>query len=182
MVFMIVSIILIFIIGTLSHFLDEISSHNKIVGLFSAVNDSTWKHIKIVLTPSLLLGLIDGFLYGVNPNYFFAKFSSHFIIIILMPVLFYGHKAIFKEDSFFVDSLIFYLVILLSQFLFYILLRIEEFPYIFKYLGCAGTVILFGGYMIHTLMPAKSFLFEDPINHKYGYKGHTETFHVQKKK
>ena len=34
--------------------------------------------------------------------------------------------------------------------------------------------MIFGGYMIHTLSPAESFLFKDPISNKYGYKGHTE--------
>lgn len=181
MIFMIISIILISLIGTLSHFLYDISNHNKIVGLFSAVNESTWEHIKIALTPTLLWSLIDGFIYGANHNYFFAKFISLFIIIILMPTLFYGHKALIKKDLFILDIISFYIVIISSQYLFYMIIRLNELPYIIQYLGCVGTFILFGGYMIHTLMPAKSFIFEDPINHKYGYKGHTETYSIKKK-
>lgn len=42
MTFMIISIIIISLIGTLSHFLYDMSEHNKIVGLFTAVNESTW--------------------------------------------------------------------------------------------------------------------------------------------
>ena len=182
MMFLIISIILISIIGTLAHFLYDISNHNRIVGLFAAVNESTWEHIKIALTPTLLWSFIDGFIYGTNPNYFFAKFISLFAIIILMPLLFYGHKALIKKDLFVFDIISFYIVIILSQYLFHIIIGLEELPYIFKYLGCAGTFIIFGGYMIHTLMPAKSFIFEDPINHKYGYKGHTETNSIKKKK
>ena len=98
--FLIFSIILISIIGTLSHFLYDISNHNKIVGLFAAVNESTWEHIKIALTPTLLWGLLDGFIYGSNPNYFLAKFISLLVIIILMPALYYGHKAIIKKEIF----------------------------------------------------------------------------------
>ena len=180
MMFMIISIILISIIGTLSHFLYDISNHNKIVGLFSAVNESTWEHIKIALTPTLLWSLLDGFIYGTNPNYFFAKFISLFIIIILMPLLFYGHKALIKKDVFIIDIIIFYIVIIASQYLFYTILRLNELPYFIGYLSCIGIFLLFGGYMIHTLMPAKSFIFEDPINHKYGYKGHTETYSIKK--
>ena len=167
-------IILISIIGTLFHFLYDVSNHNKIVGLFSAVNESTWEHIKIALTPTLLWSLIDGFIYGADCNYFFAKFISLFVIIILMPLLFYGHKALIKKDLFVFDIISFYIVIIASQYLFYVILNSKDLPYIFQFLGCVGTFIIFGGYMIHTLMPAKSFIFEDPINHKYGYKGHTE--------
>ncbi len=169
MFFLIFSIVVISLIGTLSHFLYDISNHNKIVGLFAAVNESTWEHIKIVLTPTLLWGVVDGFIYGNNPNYFLAKFISLFVIILLMPVLFYGHKAIIKKNLFFLDILNFYIVIIVSHSL----LKIEEIHFIFQYLSCIGIFLIFGGYMIHTLMPAKSFLFKDPISNQYGYKGHS---------
>lgn len=182
MYFMIFSIVVISIIGTISHFMYDISNHNKIVGLFSAVNESTWEHIKIALTPTLLWGIIDGFIYGNNLNYFLAKFVSLFVIIILMPLLYYGHKAIIKREIFVLDIISFYIVIIVSQYLFYVLLRVNNVPYVIRYLSCAGTFLLFGGYMIHTLMPAKSFLFKDPISNKYGFKGHTETFNKDKKK
>lgn len=41
-----ISILIISVIGTLLHFLYEISHHNKYVALFAAVNESTWEHIK----------------------------------------------------------------------------------------------------------------------------------------
>ena len=100
MYFLVFSIIIISIVGTLSHFLYDISNHNKVVGLFSAVNESTWEHIKIALTPTLFWSILDGLIYGTNANYFYAKFASLFIIIILMPTLYYGHKAIIKKEIF----------------------------------------------------------------------------------
>lgn len=180
--FLIISVIIISIVGTLSHFLYDISNHNRIVGLFSAVNESTWEHIKIALTPTLLWGLLDGYLYGANANYFLAKFASLLVIIILMPALYYGHKAIIKKEIFILDIISFYVVIITSQYLFYVLLRIDAVPYIINYLSCVGIFILFGGYMIHTLMPAKSFLFKDPITNKYGYRAHSEEFSMMKNK
>ena len=71
-----VSIIVISIVGTLAHFLYDLSNHNKIIGLFAAVNESTWEHIKIAITPTFLWGLYDGFIYGDDPNYFIAKLLS----------------------------------------------------------------------------------------------------------
>lgn len=50
----IIGIIFISIIGTLLHFMYEFSGHNKIVSLFAAVNESTWEHIKIALTPTFI--------------------------------------------------------------------------------------------------------------------------------
>ena len=57
----------------------------------------------------------------------------------------------------------------------------DELNYIFGYLGCIGVFLLFGGYMIHTLMPAKSLFFKDPITNKYGYKAHSEMYSIKKK-
>ena len=73
MLFLIISIIVISVLGTISHFLYDISNHNKIIGLFSSVNESTWEHIKIALTPTILWSLIDGLIYRSSYNYFLLK-------------------------------------------------------------------------------------------------------------
>lgn len=181
MMHLIVSIIIISLVGTLSHFLYDLTDHNKIVGLFTAVNESTWEHIKIALTPTLLWSLIDGYQFGILPNYFVAKCSSLLIIIILMPLLFYGYKAIFKKESVIFNISSFYIVIFASQYAFYNIISMNSFGFIYTYISCILTFLLFGGYMIHTLMPAKSFIFLDPISKKYGFSGHTEDFSIKKK-
>ncbi len=174
MTFLFISVVIISIIGTISHFTYDMSNHNKVVGLFSAVNESTWEHIKIALTPTLLWGLIDGLIYGESANYFLAKLVSLVIIIVLMPALFYGYKALLKKEIFIFDILIFYIVIICSQLIFCRIIKMDDIRYIYRYLSCIGVFLVFGGYMIHTLLPAKSFIFKDPISNKYGFKGHTE--------
>ena len=88
----IIGIIFISLIGTLLHFMYEWTNHNKVVSLFAAVNESTWEHIKIALTPIFIWTLYDGAVYGLNPNYFVAKMVSILVIILLIPILFYGYK------------------------------------------------------------------------------------------
>lgn len=170
--FMIISIIIISIIGTLSHFLYDIFKHNKIIGLFASVNESTWEHIKIALTPTIIWGLIDGYIYGINSNYFLAKFISLIVIIILMPLLYYGYKYLFKKDNAIVNIIIFYIVIICSQYSFFYLISISPINYYIKYISCIGTFIVFACYMIFTLMPIKNFVFKDPISNKYSFEGH----------
>ena len=174
MIFIIISVVIISVVGTISHFLYDISKHNKFIGLFSAVNESTWEHIKIALTPTLLWSLVDGFIYGEEPNYFLAKFVSLLTVILLMPLLFYGYQIFTKKDVVKFDILIFYIVIISSQLAFYFIINASSIDFIFSYLSCAGIFILFGGYLIHTTLPAKSFIFKDPISKKYGFRGHAE--------
>ena len=52
-----IGIIFISMFGTLLHFLYEIRKHNKLVAVFSAVNESTWEHIKIGMTPTIIWSL-----------------------------------------------------------------------------------------------------------------------------
>ena len=178
----IVSAIVISVVGTLAHFLYDITNHNRFIGLFTAVNESTWEHIKIALAPLLLCGLYDGFVYGKNPNYFLAKLVALATPIIVIPCIFYGYKLFSKKPILIIDILSFYLVIFLSQFLFKLIIDLPAIPYVFEYLSCIGVFTIFGGYCTLTLMPLKLFIFKDPISKKYGFKAHTETFNIFKKK
>lgn len=182
MVEVIVSAIVISLVGTIAHFLYDLCGHNKFIGLFTAVNESTWEHIKIALTPILLCGLYDGFAYGQNPNYFLAKFVSLIIPIFIIPCIFYTYKSFSKKPILIIDIATFYLVVFLAQFAFKTIVDSPSLPYIFDYIGCLGTFVVFGAYSVLTLMPLKLFLFKDPISKKYGFPAHTDTFNIFKKK
>ena len=171
------AVIVISILGTLAHFLYEISGHNKFIALFAAVNESTWEHIKIALTPSLLWGLYDGFVYGTNPNYFPAKTLSLLTIILVIPIAFYTFKAIFKKSFLLVDISLFYFAIICSQFVFQYIIKLPPVEFMFEYLGTVGLFIIFGSYMVLTLQPLENFVFQDPISKKYGKEGHTDIQH-----
>ena len=175
------AVIIISIIGSLAHFLYEWTHHNKIIGLFAAVNESTWEHIKIAITPTLLWSLYDGFIYGANPNYFLGKFLSLMALAIVIPTLFYSYRRFTKHEVLIVDIAIFYITILLSQLLFYVIISAPPAPFILQYLSCIGTFIFFGAYMTLTLAPLHNFIFEDPTNGKYGFRAHTHLIKKIKK-
>jgi len=174
---MLISFIFVCVVGTLFHFVYEWSNHNKIVALFAAVNESTWEHIKICLTPTFIYSLVDGYLYGMQGNYFIAKFFSLLSIIVVMPLIFYSYTSITKRSILPIDIISFYIVVFISQFIFYKVVNLSNFGYLPNYLGLIGIFIIFGTYMVGTLLPVKNFLFKDPISKKYGIKGHTEMDH-----
>lgn len=176
------SFIIISIVGTLAHFLYDLSNHNKIVGLFTAVNESTWEHIKIGLTPTILWSIYDGYMYGEEPNYFLAKLCSLLVITVVIPVIFYSQKIVFKKDITIINILSFYIAILLSQYVFYLIINSTSVDFIYRYLSCIGLFIFYGCYLLLTILPLELFLFKDPISKKYGYEGHTEDFSIVHKK
>ena len=179
--FLIISIVAIATVGTLAHFLYDLTNHNKFIGLFAAVNESTWEHIKIALTPMMLCGLYDGFIYGENPNYFLAKLASLVTPIIVIPCIFYGYKAIIRKRILAIDIASFFIAVALAQFIFMLIIGAPVIMFIFDYLARVGLFILFGAYAVLTLMPLELFIFKDPITHKYGFKAHSEKYNPFKK-
>src|SRR5690625_7821014 len=46
------------IVGSLLHFLFDWTGHNRVVAIFSAVNESYWEHIKIAVWPVAFLHIV----------------------------------------------------------------------------------------------------------------------------
>lgn len=172
-----VGILFIAIVGTLLHFTYELSHHNKFVAIFSAVNESTWEHIKICMTPTIIWSLYDGYVNGLNGNYLIAKAFCLLTIIVLIPILFYTYTIFTKKSILFVDVICFYITVICSQLVFNYFININVLPFIYNYLSAILLFIEIGAYFFLTFQPIKNFIFEDPISHKYGLSGHTEMDH-----
>lgn len=172
-----VGIVFICVVGTLLHFLYEASHHNKIVAIFAAVNESTWEHIKICMSATIIWSLFDGYVFGMNPNYFIAKSLSILTIMILIPILFYTYTAFTKKSILAVDVICFYITVIVSQLVFKYIISINSLPFTYTYLSIILLAVEFASYMFLTFQPLNNFIFKDPISHKYGLKGHTEMEH-----
>ena len=164
----VIGIVLICIVGTLLHFVYEWSHHNKIVAIFAAVNESTWEHIKICMTPAILWSL----LYIGKPNYIIALALSLLTIIIVIPMLFYTYTAFTKKSILFIDVICFYVTVITSQLVFHYFIDMSNLTSIYTYLSIGLLVIEFVLYFTLTYYPYKNFIFKDPITHKYSLEGH----------
>lgn len=67
--------IFISVLGVLLHFTYEWSGDNAVVGFFSAVNESTWEHLKLLFFPMLFLTILEVFFRGslLPSNYLSAR-------------------------------------------------------------------------------------------------------------
>ena len=83
----IVETVLIILLGVILHFLYDWAGKNKFVATFSAVNESTWEHLKLAFFPVLLFGVID-FIF-VRPyanNVVFATIIALFTSITIITI------------------------------------------------------------------------------------------------
>lgn len=160
--------IFMIIMGSLGHFLYDWTNKNKIVGYFAAVNESTWEHIKLVMAPSFLWLAVEYHVYYGNPNLFLARFIGLLVMMVTIPVLFYGYKMIFKKNNLIVDILIFIVAIILGQYIFSLIIKINDSNLWLRHLGILGLISIFLMYMTRTYVPKKNFIFKDPVTEKYG--------------
>ena len=173
----IVGIIIICVVGTLLHFTYELSHHNKIVGIFSAVNESTWEHIKICMTPTLLWSIYEINEVGFSGNFIFAKAMSLLTIILLIPIFFYSYTIFTKKSILFIDVICFYVTVTCSQLVYRYIINLINFNEIFVYISITLIIIELFLYFFLTYHAPKNFLFKDPITKKYGIEGHPCNHH-----
>ena len=165
-------IIVIFLVGASLHFVYEWSHHNKVVAVFAAVNESTWEHIKICMTPTLLWSIYEISIYGFSSNFIFAKSMCLLTIILLIPILFYSYTFFTKKVYLVVDIICFLITVICSQFVFRYIINLINYSNIFTYISFCLIIIELLLYFYLTYNPIKNFIFKDPITKKYGLDGH----------
>ena len=116
--FEIISAIFMLVVGTLLHFTFGWSNNNPLIGTFSAVNESTWEHLKLLFFP-MLISTIIGYFYKwkVIPNYLCAKVLGIILSMSFIVVFFYTYTGIIGTN-FAIVSIIILLVLCLCFFAF----------------------------------------------------------------
>jgi len=115
-------IIPVSIIGTLAHFIYDWTGQNKIVGLFTAVNESTWEHMKLLFFPMLLyyvfiwLRLRKHF-PSARPALLIATLAGTFLI----PILFYTYTGVLGSMITIVNLAIYYVSVITAFVIFYMI-------------------------------------------------------------
>ena len=87
--------IMVCAMGTLAHFVYEWSGNNPVVGLFCAVNESTWEHIKLLFFPMLLYtGWRAVRTHGREPAATAAFLAGNLAGCVCIQVVFYTYTGI----------------------------------------------------------------------------------------
>ncbi|MEG1633587.1 MAG: DUF6512 family protein [Oscillospiraceae bacterium] len=81
--------------GTLLHFVYEWTGENKLAAIFSAVNESTWEHLKLLAIPLIFFAVIEYFAYGKRlKNFVPVKILSAFVGMSAIVVIFYTYVGV----------------------------------------------------------------------------------------
>lgn len=164
--FEILSTIFVIILGTLLHFTYEWSGGNFFVSLFSAVNESTWEHLKLLFYPMLLTTILGYFYLNKKvPNFLCARLIGILVSLSFTIIFFYTYTGIIGTNFSFIDISIFFVAVALGEFTSYkIMISNSKCN---KYVALILIMIIFTCFVVFTYFSPKIGLFKDPITNKY---------------
>jgi len=169
-------IIFIVIIGSMLHFTFELSGHQPVVGVFSAVNESVWEHMKLGFWPALVWALFEyRSIKKSTNNFFFAKTIGIYLIPIIIPILFYSYTAVIGESVLVIDILTFVVAVIVGQLVSYKLLTYRELPDMLNKISLVALVLLGVAFLLFTFYPPHLPLFRDPVTGEYGITNHAHS-------
>lgn len=97
--YILIGIIFVLMIGTLSHFVYNLSGNNDFIGFFFPVNESTWEHMKLIYFPMALYALfVIPKLKNEYPCITSALLYSILIGTFTIPVIFYTYTGILGQN------------------------------------------------------------------------------------
>lgn len=172
-IILIIETVAITLVGSLLHFTYEWSGKNKFVAIFSAVNESTWEHVKLALSATFVCTLVDLWWLGENPNYWVARSMSFLVPIVVIPIIFYGYTSFTKHPILPIDIGSFVVAAFLSTLVFVMILNTQPVGAAGGVISIVTSVIVLAAYLLLTRFPLHhNFLFKDPITGQYGYEAY----------
>ena len=166
-------------LGTLLHFLYDLTNQSVLTAPFSAVNESTFEHMKILFFPLFIYSLIQSRFFRDIKNYWCIKLYGILTGLFLIPVLFYTYNGAIGKSPDFVNIGIFFVaaaaVSLLESYLMKrrlgsadetlkkesVLCRYPILPFL---LICFLAIL----FILFTFAPPEIPLFKDPLSGTYG--------------
>jgi hypothetical protein len=169
LVYELIGAVFIIILGSVLHFTFEWSGNQPVVGIFSAVNESVWEHLKLAFWPTLFFALIEFMpLRREVNNFVFAKTISAYLMVTIIPVIFYSYTAFTGESIFAVDISSFIIAVILGQLLSIKLLAINKLPGWVTWVSLLFFALLAVLFAVFTFYPPQAQIFLDPTSGTYG--------------
>ena len=151
------------LIGAALHFTFELSNFsNMVVAFFSAVNESTWEHLKMVFWPGLIFTLIEySYIRDRVNNFLVAKSVSLFVMPLIITLGWYAYTPFTQKSIFRLDLLLFYIAVFAGQIISYKLLMRESLSEKANVMSGVGLGVMLFAFSTFTFYPPEIFLFEN---------------------
>ena len=165
-VWQVVTYTFITIISSLIYIYFKYQEKNKIKRLFVPKNDSIWERLKVLLSVSFIIKIIEMLIIGLNPNLLFADFISLIVMSITNPIIFI---LIFKNTKY--DIIIQNIItnissILIALIVSILIISIPNLPMFISYISLLGMLIFLVFFIVATYFQTDDLIFLDPNSKK----------------
>lgn len=158
------------VFGTLDHFFYHWSGEHPLVAAFSAVNESTWEHLKLLAAPVLLFSVFEYIAYGrFRGSFLPAKVLSLISGMAAIILIFYSYTAVVGTHYLWADIATFFAGTALTWLLSYFLMKKGSFADIgIQLISRVLLAAVLVSFLLFTVDPPHLFLFKDPLTGQYG--------------
>lgn len=150
------------LIGAALHFTYELSNFSDpVVAFFSAVNESTWEHLKMVFWPGFVFMAIEyTYVKDQARNYLVAKTAGLFIMPLVITLGWYIYTPFTGRSIYPLDLTLFYIAVFTGQFASYKLMTRPQLSARAGQAALTGLLVLLFCFSTFTFFPPRIFLFE----------------------
>lgn len=116
-----------FILGSALHYAYDASGGLWIVGVFAAMDESVWEHLKLAFWPGMLWTIILAIIGKAKvPNFAMARAAALALPSLIIVTGFYGYTALLGRNILVLDIGLFFLAIALGQVCAIFIYRIRQ--------------------------------------------------------
>ncbi|MBQ7046868.1 MAG: hypothetical protein IJN85_03900 [Oscillospiraceae bacterium] len=157
------------IAGTLLHFAYDWSNQSIFFAPFSAVNESTWEHMKILFFPMFIFALVESFVIGKQyENFWCSKLAGTALGLTIIPVSYYTYTGVLGVSADWFNITIFFSAAAAAYLLETWLLKKEKSCRISPLAAFIFLCVLAFAFVVLTFIQPEIPLFQDSNTKLYG--------------
>ena len=165
-------LVFVIVAGTILHFVYDWTGQNRLAGLFSPVNESTWEHLKLLFVPMLLYSIVEYFAIGNQfPNFIAAKTLGLVFGLLAIVAIFYTYTGIVGQHFLWADILTFILGVAVAYTYSWRAIHQADAGMTSQFVAIMIVLVLVACFIIFTFYPPHIPLFLDPVTKIYGVSG-----------
>lgn len=155
--------------GVLLHFAYAWSGGNRVVAAVTPANESVWEHLKLVVVPVVVLGVVETRWVVDRRRLWWAKLVEIVAACSFIVAFFYTYTGAFGVGSVVaVDVLSFFLAIAGGQWVSYTMIAFSKRRPVPLRASVAGLVLVLVGFGVLTFTPPHVPLFQEVSTGTYG--------------
>ena len=153
------------VLGTILHFLYDWTGESGVVKPFSAIDESTWQHMKIMYFPMLIFGVVQWFFFRKEyPCFYVVKLIGILVGLTLIPIVFYTYNGAFGKSPDWLNITIFMVADICAFVVEYRLFRrLNDCKREWKMLSLTAVIAIGVLMVVFTYSPPNLPLFISPV-------------------